>query len=88
MKAAVGYYINIFEYSLLGREGKDVYIIFNEANQEPTSEEVELIQSEVENVLRENVNYDVHELKEMICETVESLGCECVSYGVQVIIAK
>lgn len=81
MKHASGYYLNTY-----GR-GVDVFVIFNEANDEPTEKELGIICDIVENAL--NVELDNHVNLTMICKTIqariEDTNLNCVQASVQVI---
>ena len=75
MQVASGCYLNLFDYS----GERDIFIIFNEVNSEPTSEEL--------NTLAELVECEIEKCssKEILKKIIEDSKLECVKFGVQVL---
>lgn len=79
MKAATGYYLNLFDEKNLGElPGRDIVVLFNEANSEPTGEELNVLTDLIEQELQKDPTGN--SLQSMI----EGTELECVSFGVQV----
>lgn len=82
MKSASGYYLNVYE-----EYGVDIFIIFNEANTEPTTAEFTAIESvitrEVAEAKKSKMDYPV--LKKKIESAIEDLNLDCIAFGFQVI---
>ena len=73
--AATGHYLNLFS-----ADGTlDVFVIFNEANSEPTVEEIDKLQTLVDQHIIGNASEKALE------KLIEDTGLECVKYGVQVL---
>ena len=70
-----GNYINVFNDDL------DVFVILNEANDMPTTEEVDLIASTVKELLDKN-----EDDMEVYYKEINKLGLNCTSFGIQVIV--
>ena len=73
MRFASGFYINIYD-----ELGKDVFILLNEPNDEPTIDENDAIQHIVERELKNGCSV------ERLQEAIEDSGLNCVAWGVQV----
>lgn len=74
MKMASGYYLNVYG------NGRDVFVIFNEPNSEPSAEELTALAALVEREI-EKPHTDAK-----LREIIEDTGLKCVEYGVQVIL--
>ena len=75
LAAATGFTLNLFD-----ADGTlDVFVIFNEANAEPTMEEIEKLQTLVEQNIIGNASEKALE------KLIEDSGLECVKFGVQVL---
>lgn len=75
MQVASGCYLNLFDCS----GERDIFIIFNEANSEPTSEELNTLTELVECELEK------YSSKEILKKIIEDSKLECVKFGVQVL---
>lgn len=78
---ATGKYINVFD------DWYDVLVIINEANREPTIDEV----SQIDEVVLYHVNetYDsIATLENAILMYLSMMDIECIDYGVQIIVRK
>lgn len=76
-----GYYINLWNI-----DGEyDVFIILNEANDEPTVNEISMIEDAIRPVCEDN---SVENKKEKMQEILDDLGLNCLDFGCQVIINK
>lgn len=79
MEAASGYYLNLYDNKYGSWDaGRDVFILFNEANSEPTGDELNALIVLVEQELEKNPG------GETLQEVVENSGLECVAFGVQI----
>ena len=79
MDSATGFYLNVFDNKERSwHEGKDVFVIFNEANSEPTAEELEVLIQLVERELDKDPTGNSLE------EAIEDSGLKCVLNGVQI----
>lgn len=65
---------------------RDIFLIFNEPNSTPTLEEYDLLQSIVEAKIEEFELKKEGNLKQILLDAVELSDCECVGFGVQIII--
>ena len=79
MEIAAGYYLNLFDHKQHSwDEGRDIFIIFNEPNIEPTKEEldvlIELVEKELEKV----------PTGESLEDAILNSGLECVTFGIQI----
>lgn len=75
MQVASGCYLNLFD-----SDGeRDVFIIFNEANSEPTIGELDILTELVEHELEKRPS------RETLERVIEGSGLECVKCGVQVL---
>ena len=81
MKTATGTYLNVYEEHF---GGKDVVVLFNEANTPPTIEEISIL----ENLIAKEVGKqgDVPGLRRHLTDIIEASGLDCVEFGVQVIV--
>lgn len=81
MKTATGNYMNVYDDL---RGGLDIIVLFNEANSEPTSEEISIL----ENLIAKEVGKqgDVSGLRRHLTDIIEASGLDCVEFGVQVIV--
>ena len=75
MKMASGYYLNVFDENAK----RDVFLIFNEPNSEPTAEELDVLHDLVERELEHCPS------GETLRDAIEESGLECVEFGVQVL---
>ena len=86
-KTVTGYYLNLFEECPeYGTSGRDVFIIFNEANPKPEGKELDVIASLAENIILINENEDDVILEAELNVAISKLSFECVSCGIQVIV--
>lgn len=76
-----GNYINLWDLD----GNYDVFIIFNEANDDPTSDEIEVIEDAIRPICEDNSN-SIDDKKEKIEEIMDYLDLNCLGYGCQVII--
>ena len=83
MKAAFGYYLNLFTDNL-SNENTDIFIIFNEANSKPTANELNEIQLLVESFIKDSVNMSKSSYENYLQILIEETNLKCVTYGVQV----
>ena len=74
MKRASGYYLNVF-----GKNGLDLFVILNEANDQPTLDEYEILYELMEQEVIKGSS------EEVIKEVIELSELNCVAYGVQVL---
>lgn len=81
MTTATGNYLNVYDDL---RGGLDIFVLFNEANSEPTSEEISIL----ENLITKEVGKqgDVPGLRRHLTDIIEASGLDCVELGVQVIV--
>lgn len=81
MKTATGNYMNVYDDL---RGGLDIIVLFNEANSEPTSEEISIL----ENLITKEVGKqgDVPGLRRHLTDIIEASDLDCVEFGVQVIV--
>ena len=76
MEIARGFYINIYdEYE------KDVFVLFNEVNDEPTIEECDVIHHIIEKEIKTVCT------AERLQEVIEDISLNCTTFGVQVFIS-
>ena len=81
MGSATGYYINVYG------NGVDVFVIINEANDEPTTKEINQITEMVEYAIENNLPLRKNR-EEFIQETLDWIsasGLNCVQYGIQIL---
>lgn len=79
---ANGYYMNIYKNYTF-----DLFIIFNEANSEPTKAEINALQYIVEEEMEnENLLKDRKEFASHLQRVIEETEFDCVEYGVQILI--
>lgn len=79
MKTATGHYLNLFDEKNLGEHPeRDIVVLFNEANSEPTGEELNVLIDLIEQELQEDPTGN------SLQKVIEGTGLECVSFGVQV----
>lgn len=77
-----GYYMNIYKNYKF-----DLFIIFNEANSEPTKSEIVALQYIVEEEMEnKNLLKNRKEFVSHLQQVIEETGFECVEYGVQILI--
>lgn len=83
MEQATGYYLNVYG------QGYDIFIIFNEGNDEPTIEELSVICDLVEQAVTEGIpDADVlGSFRDKLMTRIESTELPCVEFGVQIIMA-
>ena len=74
MEVASGYYLNLFDPN----GGRDVFVIFNEANSQPTGEELDTLAELIERELEKDPS------GETLQDAIEDSGLECVECGVQI----
>ena len=81
MGCATGFYINIYG------NGVDVFVIINEANDEPTSKEVAKIEELVEYAIVNNLPLSKNraEFIQSTLDWISSSGLNCVEYGIQIL---
>jgi len=79
MEVASGYYLNLFDNKHNSwDQGRDVFIIFNEPNSEPTGEELDALAELVEQELEKDP------IGQTLKDAIENSGLECVEFGVQI----
>lgn len=76
MEMATGYYLNLFDGSY---DGRDIFVLFNEPNPEPTKEELSTLSRLIEAKLQENPS------RKTLEAAIENSGLSCVAFGVQVL---
>ena len=74
MTRASGYYLNVF-----GEKGLDLFVILNEANDQPTMDEYDILYEIMEQEVYKGSSAEV------IKEEIELSELNCVAYGVQVL---
>jgi len=79
MEMATGHYLNVFSTNT----ERDIFVIFNEPNPEPTLEEIDTIYRLVQTIC-ETVSED--DLPHKLVEQIEGASLECVKFGVQIIV--
>lgn len=86
MESASGYYLNLFQE----KPALDLFVIFNEANPEPTGEELTKIQDLLETMISEGALEQPRlfefEIRRNLALAIENTGLPCVEWGVQVVI--
>lgn len=75
-------------YMNLTGSKRDVFVIFNEANASPTTNEYILLQAVVTRNLQEFDQKDTHSLKKALEKAIEETNCNCVACGVQILIVE
>lgn len=82
MDVTSGTYINLYD------EERDIFIILNESNEEPTAKELEGIQEIVEKILKDPETKDCEnrDLEWRLADAIENSGYNCAEFGGQVII--
>lgn len=79
MEVASGYYLNLFDNKCRSYDpARDVFILFNEPNSEPTGEELTKLAEIVEKEL------EINPSGETLRDAIEASGLECVQFGVQI----
>ena len=74
MEIASGYYLNVYD-----RNGKkDVFVIFNEPNSEPTGEELNILAALIESELEKEPS------GRTLRDAIEASELDCVEFGVQI----
>lgn len=81
MGCATGFYINVYG------NGVDVFVIINEANDEPTSTEVAKIEEMVEDAIENNLPLCKNrtEFIQSTLDWISGSGLNCVEYGIQIL---
>lgn len=77
MEFTSGMYLNFYDGTT------NVYLILNEGNDEPTSEEAEVLQEMVKEILDgfKGKGCSHKELEAAISNAMEDCSCNCVSFG-------
>lgn len=79
MEVASGYYLNLFDQKYgSSSPSRDVFILFNEPNSEPTGEELTALAELVEKELEKSPT------GETLQDAIETSGLDCVAFGVQI----
>lgn len=85
MKVATGMYINVYDAFNLCKGGRDIFIVINEGNDDPTPEEVDQIQKIVEQVFSDPNFQTVKEEYREIDKRLDNSGLNCIQCGFQLL---
>ena len=81
-RVATGYYINL--YTDMRFLNYDVYINLNEPNDEPTPDEVDIIEKELRPILDDD-DMDISEKRDAAEKKLNSLDLNCLMYGAEIV---
>lgn len=81
MGCATGFYINVYG------NGVDVFVIINEANDEPTTTEINKITEMVEYAIENNLPLSKSraDFIQSTLDWISDSGLNCVQYGIQIL---
>lgn len=82
MGSATGFYINVYG------NGIDVFVIINEANDEPTTTEINKIAEMVEYAIENNLPLSKSraDFIQSTLDWISDSGLNCVQYGIQILV--
>lgn len=82
---AFGYCLNVFPADTLSN--LDIFIIFNEPNDEPTKEEIDIITDKIKNILKTDKHLDLNLPSEAkIFTEILRTKLNCIRFGFQVVL--
>lgn len=85
VNTAFGYCLNIFPADTLSN--LDIFIIFNEPNDEPTKEEIDIITDKIKKILKTNENLAPNLSSEVkIYTEIIITKLNCIKFGFQVVL--
>jgi hypothetical protein len=85
VNTAFGYCLNVFPADT--SSNLDIFIIFNEPNDEPTKEEIDIITDTIKKILKTNKKLDLNMTSEVkIYTEILRTKLNCIRFGFQVVL--